>query len=480
MDNDPTREPQGTAKARCTSNTERERGKAGTREVEGAGAKVQTREESAVELAREVRTSLQSILGALDLLLSTPLTSEQHEYAVYISSAAQDLKDAVFKTTTELTKMADTASNREPNSMERILATARETLGMDVSFVSQFTKDQMVFHALEGDAKSFGWREGDGVLLDDTYCNRMIEGELSNVIPDAKKDERVNQLDITREAGIGSYVGVPLRFSDGRVYGTLCSLSHSSEPQLQERDGRFMQVLAGLVADQLEREELEAENRRLEIKATEVNALLAALVARDVYTGDHSHAVVEYAEAVAWRMGLSKQEVAEVEQAAKLHDVGKIGIPDGLLEKPAALSEAEREEMRAHARIGEEIVTSTNGLAHLASIIRAVHEHWDGGGYPDRLSGEEIPLASRIISVCDAFHAMTSDRPYRQAMNIQAALDELNRNAGTQFCPFTVEVFLDIVGHSDGAKQHESGERELGRSEPMRESEASIVAEDIT
>lgn len=480
MDNVPTRERQVTAKARGTSNTERERGKAGTREAEGAGAKVQTREEPSVELTREVRTTLQSIVSAVDLLLSTPLTSEQHEYVAYILSAAQDLKDAVLKTTTDLPELADTASNREPNSIERILVIARETLGMDVSFVSQFTKDQMVFHALEGDGKSFGWRVGEGVLLDATYCKRMVEGELPSVIPDAKRDGRVNQLDITREAGIGSYVGVPLRFSDGRVYGTLCSLSHSSEPQLQERDGKFMQVLARLLADQLEREELEAENRQLEIKATEVGALLAALVARDGYTGDHSHAVVEYAEAVAWRMGLSKQEVTELEQAAILHDVGKIGISDGLLDKSGALSEAEREEMRAHARIGAEIVTSTNGLAHLASVIRAVHEHWGGGGYPDGLSGEEIPLASRIISVCDAFHAMTSDRPYRQAMNIQAALDELKRNAGAQFCPVTVEIFLDIVGHSDGAKQHESGERELGRSEPMRESESSIVAENIT
>jgi HD-GYP domain-containing protein (c-di-GMP phosphodiesterase class II) len=415
----------------------------------------------------------------VNLLLDTPLTSEQREYAGYVSHAAADLNDTVVRTTTELTELAETASKRAPNPVERILTTIRETLGMDVSFVSQFIEDQMVFRALEGDAKSFGWREGGEVPLEKTFCRRVLEGELPSVIPDAKNDERVNQLEITREADIGSYVGVPLRFSDGRVYGTLCSLSHSAEPQLQERDVKFMQVLARLLTDQLEHEEFEAENRRLTLRITEVGALVTALVARDSYTGDHSHVVAEYAEAVAWRMGLSKVEVAEVEQAAKLHDVGKVGVRDGLLEKTGVLSEAEREDMQAHAKIGEEIVSSTRGLAHLAPVIRAVHEHWDGGGYPDGLSGEEIPLASRIILVCDTFHAMTSDRPYSKAMDTQTALEELNENAGKQFCPRTVEVFLDVVGNGDGLRLRESSERGPRLGESRRAGEASMPEGEI-
>ncbi len=452
-----TREHQGTLSAGSTLGAERGR-EDSPREEETAGAASSTRVESLAELTREVRTSLQSIFGAVDLLLDTPLTSEQCEYAGYVSRAAEDLNDTVVRTTTELTELAGAASNRAPNPVERILATVRETLGMDVSFVSQFTENQMVFRALEGYTSSFGWREGDEVPLDETYCRRVVEGELPSVIPDAKNDERVNQLDITREADIGSYVGIPLRFSDGRVYGTLCSLSHFSEPQLKERDAKFMEVLARLVADQLEREELEAENRRLMLRAPEVGALLAALVVRDGYTGDHSHVVAEYAEAVAWRMGLPIEEVVEVEQAAKLHDVGKVGICDELLDKTVALSESERVEMRAHSAIGEVIVSFTQGLAHLAPVIRAVHERWDGGGYPDGLSGEEIPLASRIILICDTFHAMTSDRPYRKAMDSQAALEELKKNAGKQFCPCTVEVFLDVVGNGDGVKLCESDE----------------------
>ena len=347
-----------------------------------------------------------------------------------------------------LDQLADIALSRADDAVNRTMALAREVLGMDVAFVSRFTRDRMLFHALEGDADSFGWHEGGGVPLEGTFCKRVVDGQLPSVVPDAKNDERVNGLEVTHEADIGSYVGLPLRFSDGRVYGTLCCLSHTSEPQLGERDARFMSVLARLVAEQLEREEVEAEKRRLEVRATGVGALLAALVARDGYTGAHTEAVVDHSVAVARRMGLNEEEVVEVEQAALLHDVGKIGIGDAILNKPQALSDAEWEIMRMHPTIGEEIVASTKGLAHLAPAIRAEHERWDGKGYPDGLKGEEIPLASRIILVCDTFHAMTSDRPYRKALDVEAALSELEGNAGAQFCPRVVEAFLEVVGQS--------------------------------
>ena len=345
----------------------------------------------------------------------------------------------------KLEGLADLASGRDPDPVERTLALAREALGMDVAFVSEFTEERMEFRALEGDAESFGWQEGGGVPLDGTFCKRVVDGTLPSVVPDAKSDGRVSGLEVTREAGIGSYVGVPLRLSSGRVYGTLCCLSHDPDARLQERDARFMEVLARLVADQIEREEMEAERRRLEVRATGVGALLAALAARDGYTGEHSEAVVGHAVAVARRMGLPEAGVTEVEQAALLHDIGKIGVGDTILNKPGPLTDAEWEIMRMHPAIGEEIVASTKDLSHLAPAIRADHERWDGGGYPDGLSGEEIPIASRIVLVCDAFHAMTSDRPYRKALGVEEALGELRKNAGSQFCPRTVEVFVGVV-----------------------------------
>ncbi len=115
------------------------------------------------------------------------------------------------------------------------------------------------------------------------------------------------------------------------------------------------------------------------------------------------------------------------------------------MSKPEPLNDAEWKLMRMHPVIGEEIVASTKGLSHLAPAIRAEHERWDGKGYPDGLKGEEIPLASRIILVCDAFHAMTSDRPYRKGLEVDVALEALELNAGKQFCPHTVKAFVGMV-----------------------------------
>jgi len=135
-----------------------------------------------------------------------------------------------------------------------VLEAAREELGMEVAFVSEFAQQRMVFRTLAGEAESFGWEEGESVQVDDTFCRLLLEGHIPNVITDAKADGRVNFLNVTGKADIGSYVGAPVRFSDGRLYGTFCVLSHSSEPSLVGRDAQFIRVLARLVAEQIERE----------------------------------------------------------------------------------------------------------------------------------------------------------------------------------------------------------------------------------
>jgi signal transduction histidine kinase len=167
------------------------------------------------------------------------------------------------KAAAQLTTLSEITSERPPEPIEGILEAAREELGMEVAFVSEFDQQRMVFRELVGEAESFGWREGESVALDDTFCRLLLEGRLPNAIPDAKADGRVRFLEITGKAGIGAYVGAPIRFSDGTLYGTFCLLSHSPEPSLAEQDGRFVRVLARLVAEQIERE------RRLLGKARE-------------------------------------------------------------------------------------------------------------------------------------------------------------------------------------------------------------------
>ncbi len=151
----------------------------------------------------------------------------------------------------------------------------------------------------------------------------------------------------------------------------------------------------------------------------------------------------EMAELLARRMGLPQEEAAEAARVAVLRDVGKVVVgDDGVLGKPGPLDEAEWGLVRMLPAVGERIVASTQGLAHLAPAVRAAYERWDGRGYPDGLCGEEIPITSRIAFVCGAFEAMTSDRPYRGALGPDAALRELERNAGAQFCPRAVEALL--------------------------------------
>jgi diguanylate cyclase (GGDEF)-like protein/putative nucleotidyltransferase with HDIG domain len=174
-----------------------------------------------------------------------------------------------------------------------------------------------------------------------------------------------------------------------------------------------------------------------------LRALLAAVNARDSYTAMHSREVVTLARAVARQLGLDEAQRSEVEHIALLHDLGKIAVPDAILRKPGPLTDHEQVLMRQHPVVGAEILASMPELAHLAPSVRAEHERWDGGGYPDGLAGEQIPIASRIVFVCDAYHAMTSNRPYRRAMSAAAAREEIRREAGEQFCPFAAAALLD-------------------------------------
>ena len=153
---------------------------------------------------------------------------------------------------------------------------------------------------------------------------------------------------------------------------------------------------------------------------------------------------------VAQSMALDPDEVARVRMGALLHDIGKVGIADEVLHKPAALDEGEWELMRQHPVIGERILRMIPGLGPIARIVRHEHERWDGGGYPDGLAGTAIPVASRIILACDAYNAMITTRPSREAMSPADAIAELRAQAGTQFDPEVVEALLERLGAVSG------------------------------
>jgi GAF domain-containing protein len=143
--------------------------------------------------------------------------------------------------------------SQTPEDIERMLSAVRETLRMDVAFVSNFDRDELVFRKLEGDSESFGWREGQSFPLDESYCKRVLEGRIPRVVPDAKREEATRDLRVTSEAGMGSYCAVPLVLSDGRLYGTLCCVSHEPDPWIREKDLGLMDRTARWLVEDLER-----------------------------------------------------------------------------------------------------------------------------------------------------------------------------------------------------------------------------------
>jgi HD-GYP domain-containing protein (c-di-GMP phosphodiesterase class II) len=339
-----------------------------------------------------------------------------------------------------------TLTGAEPvRVIDRALETARDMLDMDIAYVADVRSGLHECVAITGDAGSFGARLDAPVPLEGTYCELLLRGHLDGIVRNAREHPLTGDLPATEAARIGSYIGVPVTLPDGRTFGTFCCVSHNIDPSLHQRDLRFMTILGRLIGDQLAREEEHARDRHDAVATSQVGALMAALEARDGYTGEHSEEVVALSLAIAERLSVDEAELGDVETAARLHDIGKIGISDAILRKPSRLDETEWAEMERHPEIGERIVASMPGLAHLARVVRAEHERWDGRGYPDGLRGEVIPLISRILLVSDAWHAMTSDRPYRSAMGRDTALQELRRGAGSQFCPSAASAALVVL-----------------------------------
>ncbi|MGZ4388196.1 MAG: HD-GYP domain-containing protein, partial [Gaiellaceae bacterium] len=175
-----------------------------------------------------------------------------------------------------------------------------------------------------------------------------------------------------------------------------------------------------------------------------IAALSRSMEAKDYYTGGHTERVATVAVALARRLGFQGADLDAVEIGALLHDIGKIGIPERILHKPGPLDDDEWKVMKEHPVISEYILAEVDVAPIVLEIARSSHERMDGGGYPDGVAGEEIPLAARIVLVADAFDALTSDRPYRRGRRIGEALDELRAHTGTQFCPRVMDALEQV------------------------------------
>ena len=206
---------------------------------------------------------------------------------------------------------------------------------------------------------------------------------------------------------------------------------------------RQLERYAADLRESYRRERARAQQLRRSYKAT-VRALSNAVEARDAYTGMHAERVAAYGLAIARAAGIDVADDPQLEFGFLLHDIGKVGVPDSILFKPAALSKQEFERIASHAEIGSEILRHVDFLQEATLIVRHHHERWDGTGYPDQLKGDQIPLAARVFAVADTLDALTTDRPYRKAVGWAEARAEIRKGAGTQFDPKMIEAYEAI------------------------------------
>jgi putative nucleotidyltransferase with HDIG domain len=216
---------------------------------------------------------------------------------------------------------------------------------------------------------------------------------------------------------------------------------------------RQLERYAADLRESYRRERARAQQLRRSYKAT-VRALSNAVEARDAYTGKHAERVAAYGLAIARAAGIDVAEQPQLEFGFLLHDIGKVGVPDEILFKPAALSQEEFDRIATHAEIGAAILGHVDFLDEAMLIVRHHHERWDGAGYPDGLQGEQIPLAARVFAVADTLDALTTDRPYRRAVGWARARQVIHEASGTQFDPAVVEAY-DTVGDDTFARLSE-------------------------
>jgi diguanylate cyclase (GGDEF)-like protein len=257
---------------------------------------------------------------------------------------------------------------------------------------------------------------------------RAIKESLLNVDYTRAGDDR--RVPIGLSFGIASY---PL---DGKNRHELMTIADKNLYHAKTTDTGIALTTAG-----------QRLNRELRAQSSfeTLDILVDSIDNKDRYTRKHSEDVTEYSLWIAEELGLSEETMRTIRIAGLLHDVGKIGVPDEVLRKPGRLTAEEYEMMKRHPRLGELIVSAIPGMEGIVDGVRSHHERWDGGGYPDQLAGDEIPLLGRIIAVADAFSAMTTDRPYRKGMDWEIALDQIRSNMGTQFDPTMAATFLTAV-----------------------------------
>ena len=386
--------------------------------------------------------------------------------------AEEEIKDKAERlaVTAELTHIITSSLNIE-DVYEPFTAGVKRLVDFDIASITLVEGDRVRFLAVSSTVAT-ELEAGATIPLQGSVTEWIMENKRTNIETDFAQERQFPIDEVHLRSGLRSAIRLPL-FSRGEVIGTFNLTSH--RPQTYgEREREILEELAGQIAVAIENDRLYAEvTRRKEDLETAYEQLMAitralerskdeledaylkmartlvlTLEARDPYTRGHSERVAQLSRTIAYEMNLPSEEVKKIETAARLHDLGKIGIPDGILLKPDSLTPSEWAEIQLHPTKSVDMLRLLGFLNGTLPMIEGHHERYDGRGYPDGLKGEETPRGGRILAVADAYDAMTSARPYRPAMTSEQAIKILKEGAGSQWDPEVVDAFLRAFGQS--------------------------------
>jgi len=320
--------------------------------------------------------------------------------------------------------------------LEIALSTAERICRAETSSIWEVDDErgELFFRVVRG--RAAGEIRGLRLSLGQGIVGSVAQSAVAEVVNDVAADPRWHG-DPQEVFQTRAILAVPL-LANGRVVGVVQLLNPVGRERFTDDDLRRMRLFAGILAHPLQNARLYAAQRRQFLNM--VTALAETLEKKDPYTGGHVRRVVSYSLLLGAEMGLDPGELKDLWLAATLHDIGKIGVPDRILGKPAPLDREEAEIMRRHTVDGASIVAHLSS-PHVLPGVRSHHERIDGAGYPDGLLGEQIPLAPRVIAVADTYDAMTTSRPYRRGLSPERAAAEIESVSGKQFCPRVVAAF---------------------------------------
>lgn len=357
----------------------------------------------------------------------------------------------------EKTGLLDAAAGPAFDCYTRI---AQRSLDVSVATVNLLNGERQV-HVSRKSRSGRGGERRDSPLSH-SYCQYVVAHEEPLVVPNARRHPWLSDNPAIEAYDAVAYVGFPLVTEDGHTLGTLCVLDDEPREWTDDEVELVRDVAEAAtrevwlrhdvdrrarIEEELDRR-VRVRTRQLEEAQDEILARLgAACEFRDDETGAHIRRVGALSASLAGALDRGDEWVVLIGKAAPLHDIGKVGIPDDILLKEGPLTDEEFENVKEHTLIGAELLADGNSdVVQMAeTIAHSHHERWDGTGYPRGLAGEEIPLAGRIVAVADAFDVMTHDRPYREALSLEEALEEIDANAGGQFDPRVASVLLQGV-----------------------------------